>query len=148
MIAPDVETAWAAAPVLDSAVHRLPSLLDPLLARATAIAGLPPDAAVALRRLVVRLPFQPEPDRLAENWAAAIASTLAEAFREAAGPQRISAGMQSAAAGGAAQPPAGDDAAGAAVFADAWEAEAAILRVHRSGSGAALVVRKPVVRLA
>jgi len=131
VVAPDVETAWAAAPVLDDAVHRLPSLLDPLLTRATVMAGLPPDAAVALRRLKVRLPFQQEPDRLAEDWAAVIASTLAEAFRDAMGTRRAPVG--GVAPGGAGPEPSSDDEAEAAVFADAWEAEAAVLDYIAAG---------------
>jgi hypothetical protein len=128
VVAPDVETAWAAAPVLDSAVHRLPSVLDSLLARVTVMAGLPPDAVLALPRLEVRLPFREEPDRLAEDWAAAIATTLAEACRVAVETQPASFGAQQTAAGAASpEGAAGDDGAEAAVFADAWEAEAAVL---------------------
>ena len=139
VVAPDVETAWASAPVLDRAVHRLPSMLDPLLARATAIAGLPPDAAVALRRLEVRLPLRQDPDQLAAHWAAAIVTALADAFREAMGTQRVPVGPQSVvgpqsmAARWADPEPLADDAAGAAVFADAWEAEATTLRYLAAG---------------
>jgi hypothetical protein len=136
VVASDVEAAWAAAPVLDGAVHRLPSLLDPLLDRVTAIAGLPPDAVLALPRLEIRLPFRPEPERLAEDWAAAIATTLTEACRAAMETQPAAFGAQPAAAGAAspesAAPP-GDDDATAAVFADAWEAEAAILGYLAAG---------------
>jgi hypothetical protein len=134
VVAPDVETAWAAAPVLDSAVHRLPSLLDPLLARVTAMAGLPPDAVVALPRLQVRLPFREEPERLAEDWTAAIVATLAEACRAALEARRAPVGAQHAAAGAASrEAAAGDDGPEAAVFADAWEAEAAILGYLAAG---------------
>lgn len=139
VVAPDAETAWAAAPVLDSAVHQLPVLLEPLLERAAAMAGLPADAAVALRRLHVRLPFREEPDRLAKDWAAAIAATLAEACRGAMAAPGVAAGGPGSAAGapgvGAGTPPAAtDDTAAAAVFADVWKAEAAILGYLAAGA--------------
>ena len=78
-----------------------------------------------------------EPDRLAEDWAAAIASTLAEAFRVAMATPPLPVGLHGVAAGtGGTQPPIGDDwlrrptatmPLTLAVFADAWKAEAAIL---------------------
>lgn len=129
VVAPDVETAWAAAPVLDNAVHRLAAVLDPLLTRVAAIAGLPPDAAVALPRLTVRLAFRAEPERLAEDWAAAIASSLAEACRVALETPPVPVSAPSGGADDAAGPAPtdGEDRAEATVFADAWQAEAAIL---------------------
>lgn len=140
--APEIADAWAAAPVLDLAVRRLPDVLDDLLPEILDAAGLPADAVVALRRLDVRLTMGSEPDRFVHDWAFAIGAALREAIGAAA--------SRPASRGGAASPEMGangiaasgqdpgdgapvPDMPEAVVFPDRWSGEAEVLRLLAKG---------------